>query len=108
MTRRAASGGRTRGVATRDIAGARHALLAGLIDHAALFPPASLPMAAALEVDRAARATPHAWMLNRFLVPASQLPLLPAGFDPPLGVIVDVDELPPLSDQVDVVEARLE
>jgi hypothetical protein len=95
-------------VATRDITGARHALLSKLIDHAALFPPASLPMDAALEVDRAARATPHAWMLNRFLVPASRLVELPAGFDPPLGVIVDVDALPPLSEQVDVVEARLE
>jgi len=95
-------------VATRDITGARHALLSRLIDHAVLFPPASLPMDAALEVDRAARATPHAWMLNRFLVPASRLVELPAGFDPPLGVIVDVDALPPLSDQVDIVEARLE
>ena len=45
-------------MATRDITGARHALLSRLIDHAALFPPASLPMDAALEVDRAARATP--------------------------------------------------
>lgn len=95
-------------VATRDTTGARHALLTRLIDHAALFPPASLPIDAALEVDRAARATPHAWMLNRFLVPASRLAELPASFDPPLGVIVDVDELPPLSDQVEVVEARLE
>jgi hypothetical protein len=95
-------------VATRETTGARHALLTRLIDHAALFPPASLPMDAALEVDRAARATPHAWMLHRFLVPASRLAELPADFDPPLGVIVDVDALPPLSDQVEVVEARLE
>jgi hypothetical protein len=95
-------------VATRETTGARHALLTRLIDHAALFPPASLPMDAALEVDRAARATPEAWMLHRFLVPASRLAELPAGFDPPLGVIVDRDELPPLSDQVEVVEARLE
>jgi hypothetical protein len=95
-------------VATRDITGARHALLTRLIDHAALFPPASLPMQAAIEVDRAARATPEAWILNRFLVPASRLVELRTGFDPPLGVIVDVDELPPLSEQVDVVEARLE
>jgi hypothetical protein len=95
-------------VATRDTTGARHALLSRLIDHAALFPPASLPMDAALEVDRAARATAHAWMLHRFLVPASRLVELPAGFDPPLGVIVDVDALGPLSGQVDVVEARLE
>jgi hypothetical protein len=96
------------GVATRESIGARRALLSRLIDHAALFPPASLPMDAALEVDRWARSTPHAWMLHRFLVPASQLAELPAGFDPPLGVIVDVDVLPPLSDQVDAVEARLE
>jgi hypothetical protein len=95
-------------VTTRDITGARHALLAGLIDHAALFPPASLPIDAAIEVDRAARATPQAWMLHRFLVPASKLVELPADFDPPLGVIVDLDELPPLSAQVEVVEARLE
>ena len=95
-------------MATRDVTGARHALLAGLIDHAALFPPASLPMDAAIEVDRAARATPHAWMLHRFLVPASRLVELPADFDPPLGVVVDVDELPPLSPQVEVLEARLE
>ena len=95
-------------MATREITGARHALLSKLIDHAALFPPASLPMEAAIEVDRWARGTPQAWILNRFLVPASHLVELPEGFDPPLGVIVDVDELPPLSAQVDVVEARLE
>jgi hypothetical protein len=95
-------------VATRDITGARHALLAGLIDHAALFPPASLPIDAAIEVDRAARATPQAWILHRFRVPASKLVELPADFDPPLGVIVDVGELPPLGPQVEVVEARLE
>jgi hypothetical protein len=95
-------------VATRDTTGARHALLSRLIDHAALFPPASLPTDAALEVDRVARATPHAWILHRFLVPASRLTELPADFDPPLGVIVDVDALPPLSGQVDVVEARLD
>ena len=94
-------------MATREITGAREALLSHLIDHAALFPPASLPMEAALDVDRTARGTPYAWMLHRFLVPASRLPELPEGFDPPLGVIVDVDELPPLSAQVDVVEAQL-
>jgi hypothetical protein len=88
---------------------ARRALLSRLIDHAALFPPASLPMDAALEVDRAARATPEAWLLNRFLVPASQLGGVPEDFEPPLGVIVDTDELPGLAGRrVEVVEARLE
>ncbi|MGH2970296.1 MAG: hypothetical protein ACRDK0_14735, partial [Solirubrobacteraceae bacterium] len=88
---------------------ARRALLTGLIDHAALFPPASLPMDAALEVDRWARATPEAWILNRFLVPASRLADVPEDFGPPLGVIVDTDELPdPGGRRVEVVEARLE
>ena len=101
-------GGYNLHVATRDITGVKRALMSRLIDHAALFPPASLPMEAAIDVDRWARGTPQAWMLHRFLVPASRLVELPEGFDPPLGVIVDVDELPPLSAQVDVVEARLE
>jgi hypothetical protein len=88
---------------------ARAALLGKLIDHAALFPPASLAMDAALEVDRRARETPEAWILDRFLVPASHVGEIPDGFEPPLGVIVDVDELPDLSGRrVEVVEARFE
>jgi hypothetical protein len=99
------------GQAQRDPArvSARRALLGRLIDHAALFPPASLEMVAALEVDRLARETPEAWILNRFLVPASHVLELPESFEPALGVIVDVDELPDLAGRkVDVVEARLE
>jgi hypothetical protein len=89
--------------------GARRALLERLIDHAALFPPASLEMDAALEVDALARTTPEAWMLNRFLVPASKVDAVPPDFGPALGVIVDVDPLPDLSGRnVEVVEARLE
>ena len=66
-------------------------------------------MGAALEVDAKARATPEAWMLNRFLVPASQLGAVPEDFEPPLGVIVDTDELPELSGRrVVTVEGRLE
>jgi hypothetical protein len=99
------------GQAQRDPArvSVRRALLGDLIDHAALFPPASLEMDAALEVDRLARETPEAWILHRFLVPASHVGEIPNGFAPPLGVIVDVDELPDLSGRnVEVVEARLE
>jgi hypothetical protein len=88
---------------------ARAALLGKLIDHAALFPPASLGMAAALEVDRQARETPEAWILNRFLVPASHVDEIPPDFAPGLGVIVDTDELPDLAGRrVEVVEARFE
>lgn len=69
----------------------RRALLGALIDHAALFPPASLDMPDALEADRRARATPEAWMLDRFIVPASRLAELPAD-TPPLSVVLDRGE----------------
>ena len=46
-------------------------LFGRLIDHAALFPPASMAMPEAMAVDRAARASEHAWMLDRFICPAS-------------------------------------
>lgn len=87
---------------------ARRALFDRLIDHAVLFPPASLGMDAALEVDRWARGTPEAWLLHRFLVPASKLPDVPAELDVPLGVIVDAELDDPLDPRVDTLEARLE
>src|SRR6185312_15110495 len=52
---------------------ARRALLERLIDHAALFPPASMTMADALAEDRRARESEHAWLLGRLVVPASRL-----------------------------------
>jgi hypothetical protein len=48
---------------------ARRARLEKLFDHAAMFPPASLPLADALAEDDRARASEHAWLLNRFVVP---------------------------------------
>ena len=48
---------------------ARRALLSRLFDHAAMFPPASLPLDAALAEDDRARASEHAWLLGRFVVP---------------------------------------
>ena len=48
---------------------ARRALLTGLFDHAAMFPPASLPLDEALAEDDRARASQHAWLLGRFVVP---------------------------------------
>jgi hypothetical protein len=72
--------------------GARHALLERLIDHAALFPPASLPLRDALEADHRAREGAHAWMLGRFVCPASRLDelLAAAGESPPeLSVVLD-------------------
>ena len=48
---------------------ARRAFLTGLFDHAAMFPPASLPLDEALAEDDRARASEHAWLLGRFVVP---------------------------------------
>jgi len=59
-------------VALRLVDDARRALLGRLIDHAALFPPASLPLPEALAEDRRARESPYAWMLGRFVSPASR------------------------------------
>lgn len=63
-------------------------MLAGLIDHAALFPPASMSLPDALEEDRRARESEYAWMLGRFVVPAALLGELPDGA-PALSVILD-------------------
>ena len=67
---------------------ARRAALAHLIDHAPLFPPASLPVPEALDEDRRARADEHAWMLARLVWPASQLDELD-GEDRALSVLLD-------------------
>lgn len=48
-------------------------LLEGAVDYAGLFPPAHLPMGDAVARYAAYRAAPHAWMLGRFVVPASRL-----------------------------------
>ena len=67
---------------------ARRSALSDLIDHAPLFPPASLPVPEALEEDRRARADEHAWLLGRLVWPASQLDAL-EGEDRALSVLHD-------------------
>jgi hypothetical protein len=81
----------------------RWALLEGLIDHAALFPPASMPMRDALAEDRAARESEYAWMLDRFVCPASRLGEV-GRLSAPVSVVLD-GELPP---HADAIETRLE
>jgi hypothetical protein len=56
-------------------------LLSGLIDDAGLFPPAALPMDDAVARHREAKAGHEAWLLGRFLCPASRL----AEFDAAVG-----------------------
>jgi hypothetical protein len=48
-------------------------VLERLIDHAALFPPASMSMPEALAEDRRARRSIHSELLNRFVVPVGKL-----------------------------------
>ena len=67
---------------------ARRAALTALIDHAPLFPPASLPVPDALEADRRARADEHAWLLARLVWPSSRLDEL-EGEDRALSVLLD-------------------
>jgi hypothetical protein len=107
------------GQAQRDPAGvshdARRELFGGLIDHAALFPPASMDMPEAMAADRAARASEHAWILDRFIVPASRLGELPPEA-PRLSVVLDGGEgdLEAVHDArvsgrvVELVEARID
>jgi len=66
----------------------RRAALTALIDHAPLFPPASLPVPEALEEDRRARADEHAWLLARLVWPSSRLDVL-EGEDRALSVLLD-------------------
>ena len=83
---------------------ARRALLAQLIDHAPLFPPASLPLDEALAEDRRVRATQSGWLVNRFVAPASKLPEL-AGEPLRLSVVLDSAGLPPADSRIEAVEA---
>lgn len=67
---------------------ARVVLLERLIDHAPLFPPASMALPEALEEDRRARESRAAFALGRFVCPASRLGELP-GDDRELSVVLD-------------------
>jgi hypothetical protein len=67
---------------------ARRAALRALIDHAPLFPPASLPVPDAIDEDRRARADEHDWMLARLVWPASKLDEL-EGEDRVLSILLD-------------------
>jgi len=68
-------------------------VLKRLIDHAALFPPASMSLADALDEDRQARESAYAALIGRFVVPAAKLAELPAerpGLSVVLGGLEDV------------------
>jgi hypothetical protein len=83
---------------------ARAALLSRLIDHAPLFPPASLGLPEAVEEDRRARAHRASFMLARFVCPASRLGELP---DVGRGVSVVLDGPLAADARVEAVETPL-
>ena len=60
-----------------------------LIDDAGLFPPARKTIEHALADHREARRSGHAWMLGRFLCPASRLAELAGENDLEVGAILD-------------------
>lgn len=63
-------------------ASAKAALLTALVDDASLFPPAELPMAAALRAHARNRESAYASLQGRFVVPASRLGAWRAERDP--------------------------
>lgn len=69
---------------------ARRAALEGLVDHAALFPPASLTMADALAEDARVREADTGWIVGRFVVPASRVAELD-GYEGALSVVADAE-----------------
>lgn len=76
---------------------AAHAAIDRLIDYAGLFPPAQLDMASAVHEYVASRRGGNAWMLGRFIVPASRLSELLAAIPTdaaPLALSVIVDAKP--------------
>lgn len=90
-------------MATAAVSGVRRALLERLVDHAALFPPASMSVEDALAEDRRLRAGPHGWLVGRFVVPASRVHELG---DAPLRLTVVLDAPLPDDERIDSVEAR--
>jgi hypothetical protein len=81
-----------------------------LIDHAALFPPASMSLDDALAEDRRARESPHASVVNRFVVPAARLADLPPD-RPALSVVLSGSEDVELvhgASGVEALETRLD
>ncbi len=60
---------------------AARALLGSLIDYAGLFPPAELPMRAAVARYASSRSGEDAWMLGRFVLPLARLEDFEHAFD---------------------------
>jgi hypothetical protein len=60
----------------KEMSAALHALLAGIVDYAGLFPPASLDVLTAVRSYKSYRDSADRWMLGRFVVGVAKLPEL--------------------------------
>jgi hypothetical protein len=60
---------------------AARALLGSLVDYAGLFPPAELPMRAAVARYASGRSGKEAWMLGKFVLPLARLEEFESAFD---------------------------
>ncbi len=69
---------------------ARSAALTGLVDYAGLFPPARLPLDAAVAEYRRLKDSEHAWFVHRFIAKA-ELAGAPELGEFPLSLVVDGD-----------------
>jgi hypothetical protein len=85
------------------VADARVALLERLVDHAPLFPPASLTLSDALAKDRHARSSQASFMLGRLVWPASRFAELG---DEPRALSIVLDGPFAADPRVEAVEAR--
>jgi hypothetical protein len=78
--------------------------LEGIVDHAALFPPASLSVPDALAEEARVRASDHGWLVGRFVARASQLHELG---DVPLRLTVVLDDAEALREDARVEAAEV-
>lgn len=88
-----------------SVAASLQALLTNLIDYAGLYPPAGLPLPIVTERYQSFLASPDAWILNRLVLPAAQLPEIEIRNDWRITLLVD-QEPGPLPPQVETLETK--
>ena len=93
-------------VGMSHVPGSLRALLTNLIDYAGLYPPAALALPVALANYRHYLASPESWLLNRLVLPASNLGDVDLGENWRVTLLVN-DESGPLPSQVESLETKL-
>ena len=73
------------------VAPSLQALLKNSIDYTGLFPPAEVPVGAAIAAFRSYRSGEHSWLLGSFVASSRFLRLIPAEFDAVLSVVSNCD-----------------